>query len=670
MPYDKFVNEILTATGSTVENPPAAYFKVLRDPDACMENTTQLFLAIRFNCNKCHDHPFERWTQDQYYQLAAYFAQVQRKEDPKFKGQRIGGSAVEGAAPLVEIIADQKGGDVKHLRTGAVAPPTFPYKHKDTVPATAKRREQLAHWVTSKDNPYFARSYVNRLWAYMLGVGLIEPIDDIRAGNPPSNPKLLDRLTNEFITNGFDAQAILKTICKSRTYQLSIETNRWNADDDINYSHALARRLPAEVLYDAIHRVTGSTSRLPGLPLGARAAQLLDSNVELPGGFLELFGKPPRESACECERTGSMMLGPVLGLVNGPILADAIKDPSNRISKLSAEIKDDRKLVEEIFLAVLSRLPSPQELESGLKAMQGSDAEFKRLQVEFDHLQAELRAHENLLPVKQVAWEKELQQKPVWTTLDVASAVSAGGAVLTRQPDGSILVTGKNPFPERYTVTATTKLTNLTGIRLEVLTDPALPSKGPGRAPNGNFVLNEFRVNAQATGTTTKADKVAFSRATADFSQEGYPVQNAIDNNEATGWAVVPQTSKDHVALFEIKKPIANPNGTTLTIELDQQFAGKEHNIGKFRLSVTSAKKPITLDAPPAAIGKILAIEAPKRTPQQQAELAAYYQSTDKELARLRQAVADFAKPSDKRLIGAQDLAWSLINTPAFLFNH
>src|SRR5947209_5261946 len=210
MPYDKFAHTILTASGSTLENPPAAYYKVLRDPELAMENTTQLFLAVRFNCNKCHDHPFERWTQDQYYHLASYFAQVGRKDDPSSKNQKVGGSNVEAALSLVEIIYDRSAGDVKHERTGAVAAPAFPYQHRDQAPKTASRREQLAHWITSKDNPHFAKSYVNRIWSYLLGVGLIEPIDDIRAGNPPSNPKLLDRLTNEFVQSGFNVQELVR----------------------------------------------------------------------------------------------------------------------------------------------------------------------------------------------------------------------------------------------------------------------------------------------------------------------------------------------------------------------------------------------------------------------------------------------------------------------------
>src|SRR5262249_39358939 len=150
-----------------------------------------------------------------------------------------------------------------------------------------------------------------------LGIGLIEPVDDIRAGNPPTNPKLLDRLSQEFIHSDFNVRELMKTICKSRVYQHALLTNKWNADDEINYSHALARRLPAEVLYDTVHRATGATSKVPGMPPGTRAAQLLDSNVAIPGAFLDLFGKPPRESACECERSTGMMLGPVLNLVNG-----------------------------------------------------------------------------------------------------------------------------------------------------------------------------------------------------------------------------------------------------------------------------------------------------------------------------------------------------------------
>jgi hypothetical protein len=671
MPYDQFARAVLIAKGSTLDNPPAAYYKVLREPGPVMENTTQLFLAIRFNCNKCHDHPFERWTQDQYYHLAAYFAQVGRKEDPKFAGQKIGGTDVEAATPLVEDISDLNTGEVKHDRTGAVTPPQFPYTIADEIPASAPRREQLAHWVTSKENPYFARSYVNRIWSYLLGVGIIEPVDDIRAGNPPSNPKLLDRLTGEFVTSGFNTRETFRTICKSRTYQASLKTNKWNEGDEINYSHAIARRLPAEVLFDAIHRTTGAVSHLPGLPAGARAAQLTDSNVEIPGGFLNLFGKPPRESACECERSGSMMLGPVLNLVNGPTIADALNDPTNRLAKLTAAEKDDSKVIEELFLAILNRPPTEAEIAKGLQAIKDSEADYDMLVAEHDKRAAEVAEYEKQLPTKQAEWEKKYKDAPVWTVLEPASTTATGGkTIFTKQPDGSLLVSGENPSPMVYTVTANTELSGITAIRLEVLPDPSLPAQGPGRAPNGNFVLNEFSVTASLQGDPVKAAPVALSKALADFSQEGWAVAGAIDNNPKTGWAVMPEFGRPHTAIFELAKPLAIPGGTTLTFTLDQRYPGKEHNIGRFRLSVTTSKPPTTVESPPDAIAQILNVEPDKRSDEQQAELTKYYRSLDPELARLNQAVADHPVPSDKRLLGAQDLAWALLNSPEFLFNH
>ncbi len=666
MPYDQFAHAILTASGSNIDNPPASYYKILREPDAVMENTTQLFLAVRFNCNKCHDHPFERWTQNQYYDLAAFFAQVDRQEDPRFKGQKVGGTDVEGAKPLVEVISDKKDGEVKHLRTGAVAKPTFPFVVNDAAPAGATRREQLAHWITSKENPYFAKSYVNRLWSYMLGVGIIEPVDDIRAGNPPSNPPLLDRLTQEFIAGGFNTREMLRVICKSRTYQLSIQTNPWNKGDDSNYAHAVPRRLPAEVMYDAIVRATGSASRLPN---GERADQLLDSAPGAPGGFLDLFGKPPRESVCECERSSSMMLGPVLNMVNGPVVGEAVKDPNNRIAKLCATQKDDAKVVEELYLAVLCRPPTPAELKEGLQALKDGEPDYAAAVAEHDKRAAELAAYEKALDAKQAQWEKDLRTAPVWTVLDVDSAKAAGGATLTKQADGSILASGTNPFPETYTLTAKVKLAGVTAIRLEALPDASLPAQGPGRAPNGNFVLNEFKaaVKPQAEGGF-KAE--GLQNPQADFSQESWAVAGAIDGNEATGWAIAPEFGKPHTAVFEFKAPVAFGDKGEIQITMVQKFPGKEHNLGKFRLSVTTAKTPILLNGPPAPIAQILNTEPDKRTPEQKAEITRHFRAQDPEYNRLAQRVTEFAAPVDKRHPGAQDLVWALLNSKAFQFNH
>jgi Protein of unknown function (DUF1549)/Protein of unknown function (DUF1553)/Bacterial Ig-like domain (group 2) len=669
-PYDKLAYEVLTGSGSNAENPAAAYYKVLRDPDTAMENTTHLFLAIRFNCNKCHDHPFERWTQDQYYSLASYFAQVGRAEDPKYRGQKIGGSAVEGAVPLVEVISDTGGGEVKHARTGETAKSSFPFTHKDLPTGKESRRVQLAKWVTSKENPYFARSYVNRIWSYLTGVGIIEPVDDIRAGNPATNPALLDRLTKDFLDSNFDVQKLIKTICKTRTYQLSVVMNKWNDGDDINYSHALARRLPAEVLYDAIHRVTGSPSQLPGLPPGARAAQVLDGSVDLPSGFLDLFGKPARESACECERSSTMMLGPILSLVNGPIVGEALRNPNNRLAKIAEAVKDDdKKFVEEVYLAVLNRMPTPRELDIGLRAVKSGEPDHAAQVIDHTAKMKVFTEYEKQVDARQPAWEKTLAAAPVWEAMPVGKVNSVGKARLViNTKENTVLATGPNPDKDTYTVTFTTKLTNITGLRLEVLPDPSLPGQGPGRGDNGNFVLHEFTVQAAPADKATELKPVALHKAVADFSQEGWAIAGAIDNKPATGWAVLPQVGKAHSALFEVKDAIKNEKGTTFSVTFSMQF-GQKHTIGKFRVSATSDKQPKLGDGVPENIRKLLAIPAEKRTDAQKAELRNQHRSKDAEYVRLAATVA-IPPPTDKRVTGAQDLAWALINSEAFLFNH
>lgn len=222
------------------------------------------------------------------------------------------------------------------------------------------RREQLAKWITSKENQYFAKSYVNRLWGYLFGIGIIDPIDDIRVATRPQTPQLLDRLTAEFVASGFDAQQMLRTICKSRTYQASIVTNQWNKDDEINFSHAITRRLPRKCCTTpsrAGDRLRKSPARRAGR---LSAVQLPDVGLTLPSGFFELFGRPARESSCECERSSGMMLGPVMTLVNGPTIADAIADPSNAITKLVSTEKDDCSAVAEIFMCMLCREPSSE----------------------------------------------------------------------------------------------------------------------------------------------------------------------------------------------------------------------------------------------------------------------------------------------------------------------
>ena len=761
-PYDQFAREILTASGSNKDNPAASYFKILRDPAATMENTTHLFLAVRFNCNKCHDHPFERWTQDNYYQTAAYFAQVALKPDPSAKDRKIGGTAVEGAKPFYEIVIDQNAGDVKHDRTGAVAPPQFPYPAKFAADPKASRRVQLAGWITSADNQFFARSYVNRLWGYLFGVGIIEPIDDIRAGNPPTNPELLDYLTGEFIKSGFDARHVLKLIAKSRTYQLSVATTKWNEDDRTNFSHALARRLPAEVLYDTVHRTLGAQSKIPGVPAGTRAAELPDSGVELPSGFLAAFGRPARESSCECERSSGLQLGPVMALVNGQTIADAINDPANELAKLVAKEKDDSKLVQELFLRILNRPATEAEVQACLKAFNAPAADHEKLQAALKQREAEAAAlrvkqekereeniarakadveahekaiaarvaaaeadrkdriaqaqasvkeYEKKLQAKQAEWEKQQRASSVdWIVLQPKTLQAVNKAKLTKLDDGSVYAEGANG-KGNYVVTADVDLTGITAFRLEALTDERLPKGGPGRAPDGNFVLNQFTVTAKSKKDPKQTAAVALHQAKADFSQENFAIAGVVDGspNGGKGWAISPHIGLTHWAVFETKEPAGFNGGTELTFTFQQQFGQGQHTLGRFRIAVAKAKPPVALGLADT-YQKLLAIPAEKRDAKQTETLARYFRATDATLTQLqrnlataqaplpldpklkelRDAVQYVSRPvpddavltqlrrdvefstkqaGQARLTGAQDIAWALINSPAFLFN-
>jgi hypothetical protein len=364
VPYDKFVRTLLTAKGSSYDNPAVNYLRVLREPGKMTEDVSQTFLGVRFNCNKCHDHPFEKWTQNQYYEMGAYFAQVGFKKGQVGKEvifAEAGGSFQITSEEIVYHKYD--GGEVKHLKTDAVVAAKVPVGEAKAFASGADRRDPMVDWLVAPENPFFAKSMANRIWSYFLGRGIIDPVDDIRASNPPSNPELLDALTAKFVKDGFDLRKLMKAICQSRTYQLSIVKNKWNEDDTINFSHAHPRRLSAEQMVDALALATGTKPKLAGIPSGMRAAQIPDGMVA-GNDFLQLFGRPKRQSACECERSSSLTLSHALSLINGPTISEAVAAPDSRVAKLVKTEKDDRKLVEDIYLSCLSRPPTEKELKA------------------------------------------------------------------------------------------------------------------------------------------------------------------------------------------------------------------------------------------------------------------------------------------------------------------
>ncbi|MEX2215617.1 MAG: DUF1549 and DUF1553 domain-containing protein [Phycisphaeraceae bacterium] len=355
-PYDKFVHELLTAQGGSFQNPAVNYYITLGkegnqpiNTGKITEDITQTFLGVRFNCNKCHDHPFEKWTQNQYYEFGAFFAQV------KFKGGRLPGETV--------VFRSITGGEVQHPKTGMNVAPHVPYGSAEDAQKISDRRDALADWLVSTQNDLFAKSYVNRVWSYFFGRGIIDPVDDIRAGNPPSNPQLLDALAADFIKSGHDMRHLMKTICKSRTYQQSIKPNQWNGTDKVNFARAAPRRLTAEQMLDALAISTDIPQRFAGLPQGMRAAEVADGRVK-GDDFTELFGRPNRESACECARTDSMTLSHAMKMIMGPTINDALANGNNRIIKLAKETKDDGELINAIYYAVLCRPATDAEIKT------------------------------------------------------------------------------------------------------------------------------------------------------------------------------------------------------------------------------------------------------------------------------------------------------------------
>jgi hypothetical protein len=345
-PFDRFVRELLTARGSTFSNGPANYYRIARNPQDLTEATSQIFLGVRLQCAKCHHHPYETLGQEDYYRFAAFFARVGNKNSQEF-----------GIFGRETVVVARSNGEVRHPRTGQIMKPAP--LHGKPAAAPADRRQALADWLTSSDNPYFARNIVNRYMAYLLGRGLVEPIDDLRATNPPSNVALMDALAADFVKSGYNVKHLMRTIMRSRLYQLDSQPTKSNAADSRFYSHYNVKRIAAEPLLDAVDAVTGVPTKFEKVPLGTRAIELPDSRYN--NYFLNTFGKPRRQGVCECERVSDPNLAQALHTLNGDIVTVKISSPKGRIARLVSAKKSHDEIVNELYLATLSRRPTSRE---------------------------------------------------------------------------------------------------------------------------------------------------------------------------------------------------------------------------------------------------------------------------------------------------------------------
>ncbi len=351
VPYDQFVRGLITASGSTWKNGATVFYRNRREPEELAPMVSQLFLGVRLDCAKCHQHPSEKWGQRDFYSFAAFFGRIGRK------GQGI--SAPISGGEEVMFVAD--GGSVKHPLTGEVLPPTPLLGTPQTIPPGDDPRAALADWVTSKDNPYFAKVIANRVWAEMMGRGIVDPVDDLRDTNPPSNPALLDALAADFRTNNHDLKKLIRLIVTSHAFALGSTPTDTNAGDSRNYSRRLRQRLRAEVLLDAVSDLTGVTEAFDAMPMGSRAVEAW--TVRFDSKFLDSFGRPDPNQDPPCERTSDTTVVQALHLMNAPGLAAKITSDKGRAAKLAESKKTPAELVEELYLLAYNRPPTKEEAE-------------------------------------------------------------------------------------------------------------------------------------------------------------------------------------------------------------------------------------------------------------------------------------------------------------------
>jgi hypothetical protein len=349
LPYDRFAGELIAASGSTLDNPTANFYRTATDTQDSVESIAQIFLGARLQCAKCHNHPFERWTQDNYYGMAAFFNRVQRKKSPR-------------ADELLIYLAAS--GEVTQPRTGKQMKPWLPGQGEIEPPA-GDRREPFVKWLTSRDNELFAKVEANRLWSQLLGRGIVDPPDDFRDSNPPSNGPLLDALAKDFSDHGYDRKHILRTILRSRTYQADFRANDFNKDDVKYFSHYQPRLLSAEQLLDAICAMTALPEAFAGLPADTKATQLPAPDLAK-HDFLKIFGQPERQTVCACERAGDSNLGMAIQFFNGPLIYGKLRDANNRFRKALASGKPNEEIITELYLSAVCRKPSAKELETSL----------------------------------------------------------------------------------------------------------------------------------------------------------------------------------------------------------------------------------------------------------------------------------------------------------------
>lgn len=353
--WDQISREVLTSRGNTFLDGPANYFRTALKPEELAENVSQGFLGIRVQCAKCHNHPLEKWTQNEYYGMANIFARTKYKADLSIY--------VNDEMTVYNTAS----GDLIQPRLGRPVAPKPLGGPELALASNRERRSFFADWLTRPDNWYFSHSIVNRVWAHFMGKGLVEPVDDLRETNPASNPELFDALAKDFVSHKFDLRHLIHQIVTSQVYQLSSASTPLNARDDRYYSHFFVRRMTAEELLDALSQVTGNPEEFPGMPPGIRAIQLPDTKVK--SDFMDILGRPPRVITCECERSQEPNMAQALLFINGELINRKVSADGGLVDRLMKSTKSDSEVLDELYWAALGRSPEPAERQSNLESI-------------------------------------------------------------------------------------------------------------------------------------------------------------------------------------------------------------------------------------------------------------------------------------------------------------
>ncbi|MGI9474022.1 MAG: DUF1549 domain-containing protein [Rubripirellula sp.] len=395
VPYDQMVRELLAATGTVIANPAVAWYKRVKEPKQQMEDVAQLFLGVRMQCAQCHHHPFERWSQDDYYGLSAFFTQVGRKP-----------TGIRGE----DLIFHTRGvATAKNIKTGQMVEPAALGDEVGAIDADQDPRLRLADWLSDPDNPFFAKALVNRYWKHFFKRGLIEPEDDIRDTNPPTNPELLAALEDHFLSSQFDLKELIRAIVNSRAYQMDATPTEDNLADRQNYSRFYPRRLQAEVLLDAIDQLTGATTNFANLPVGTRAVALPDNSYNKSSPFLRVFGRPESLSVCECERVQSASLAQSLHLINASDVKAKLAVSGGTAQRLAADPRPLPERLQELYLSAFSRAPTDEELKVAVAFFAVGDSRSQKSDApESDAPESEASSESNVTTVTTKAQFEDL----------------------------------------------------------------------------------------------------------------------------------------------------------------------------------------------------------------------------------------------------------------------